>query len=50
MGSPHPKLLIIRARGEVAEPVKEEPGGVTGEEVAGDELEGGHDAPEGIIF
>ena len=46
---PTRKLLMIRARGEVDEPGKEEPGGVGGEEEGGDEREGGRDAPEGIF-
>ena len=48
----HPtrKLLMIRARGEVDEPGKEEPGGVGGEEEGGDEREEGRYAPEGIFF
>ena len=54
----HPtnKLLMMRARGRVFEPGKEEPGGVGGVEViqggdvGGDVLEGGQYAPEGDIF
>ena len=38
---PTKKLLMIRARGEVAEPGEEEPGGVGGEEDGG----GGDEMP-----
>ena len=47
---------MMRARGRVFEPGKEEPGGVGGVEVVqgvvvgGDVLEGGQYAPEGDLF